>query len=58
MIGRATPVAAQKDAAAELTPDEAEKRQGVWWYLLIAGLMLLAAEMVVANRLSLTERFL
>jgi hypothetical protein len=58
VIGRATPVAAQKDAPAELTPEEAEKRQGVWWYLLIAGLMLLAAEMVVANRLSRTERFL
>jgi hypothetical protein len=58
VIGRATPVTASKDTAAELTPDEAEKRQGVWWYLLIAGLMLLAAEMVVANRLSRTERFL
>jgi hypothetical protein len=58
VIGRATPVAATKDTAVELTPEEAEKRQGVWWYLLIAGLMLLAAEMVVANRLSRTERFL
>ena len=45
------------EAPAELTAEEAERRQGVWWYLLVAGLVLLAAEMVVANRLSQGERF-
>jgi hypothetical protein len=40
------------DAPAELTPLEAERRQGAWWYLLVAGLVMLAAEMAVANRLS------
>jgi hypothetical protein len=30
----------------------------LWWYLLLAGLLLLAAETVIANRLSKTERFL
>ena len=46
------------EAPAELTAEEAERRQGVWWYLLVAGLILLAAEMVVANQLSRSgERF-
>jgi hypothetical protein len=58
VIGRATPVNAQLEAPAELTPEEAERREGLWWYLLVAGLMLLAAEMVVANQLSKRERFL
>ena len=31
---------------------------GLWWYLLLAGLLLLAAETVVSNRLSQGERFL
>jgi len=44
--------------AIQLTPEEAEKRQGLWWYLLIAGLFLLAAEMAVSNVLSRNERFL
>jgi hypothetical protein len=44
-------------APTELTPEEAEKRQNLWWYLLIGGLALLVAELVVANRLSEKERF-
>jgi hypothetical protein len=55
--GRATQVAAATTAAAELTPEEAEKRQNIWWYLLMAGLALLVAELIVANRLSEHERF-
>ena len=43
--------------ASLLTPADAEKRQGFWWYLLMAGMALLVAEMVVANRLSRHERF-
>jgi Mg-chelatase subunit ChlD len=43
--------------ATELTPEEAEKRQNLWWYLLMAGIALLVAELVVANRLSEKERF-
>ena len=42
---------------AQMSPEEAEKRQGLWWYLLIGGLLVLAAEMVVSNVLSRTERF-
>jgi hypothetical protein len=44
-------------APVQLSPEEAEKRQGLWWYLLVAGLMLLAAEMAVSNVLSRNERF-
>jgi hypothetical protein len=43
---------------AELTVEEAERQQGFWWYLLMTGLLLLAAEMAVSNHLSRTERFL
>jgi hypothetical protein len=58
VIGRATPVNAQLEKPAELTPEEAERREGLWWYLLVGGMMLLAAETVVANQLSKKERFL
>jgi hypothetical protein len=55
---KATPSADQQPQTPEaLSPAEAEKRQGLWWYLLLAGLMLLAAEVTVANYLSRNERF-
>jgi hypothetical protein len=37
---------------------EAEKKQSFWWYLLVIGLLLLATETVVSNRLSQHEKFL
>jgi hypothetical protein len=37
---------------------DAEKKQSFWWYLLVVGLSLLAAETVVSNRLSQHEKFL
>ena len=49
--------AAAGQEPAALTPIESERQQGLWWYLLLAGLVLLTAEMVVSNRLSLSERF-
>ena len=55
--GRATQTATAGEAVPEMTPDEAEKRQNIWWYLLMVGLALLVAELVVGNRLSRTERF-
>jgi hypothetical protein len=58
VIGRATQLDPQHQTAAALSPEDAEKRQGLWWYLLAAGLLLLAAETVVANELSKRERFL
>ena len=59
VTGRASQAAPEATVApAELTPEEAERRQAIWWYLLMAGLILLAAEMSVANYLSRSERFL
>jgi hypothetical protein len=42
----------------EISAVDAEKQQGLWWYLLVAGLLLLAAETAIANHLSQKERFL
>lgn len=56
--GRASQAAATAaEAPAEISAEEAEKTQNAWWYLLVAGLLLLAGEMAVANRLSRQERF-
>ncbi|MEJ2237593.1 MAG: BatA domain-containing protein [Gemmatimonadales bacterium] len=40
------------DLAATLTPVEKERRQGLWWYLLVAVLLILVAETAIANRVS------
>jgi hypothetical protein len=39
-------------AAEAATPVELERRQALWWYLLVAVLLLLAGETVLSNRLS------
>jgi hypothetical protein len=56
--GRAGPAATGLDGPTELTIAESERQQGLWWYLLVAGLILLAAETAIANQLSRNERFL
>jgi len=38
--------------AANLTPEDAERRQSLWWYLLAAAFLLLLAETALSNRLS------
>jgi hypothetical protein len=58
VTGRASQTTASRERPAELTPDESERRQSIWWYLLVTGVLLLAAETIVANRLSHHERFL
>ena len=58
VTGHDVQTVAQAAVPAEMTSEEAEKRQGLWWYLLVAGLLLLAAEMAVSNVLSRNERFL
>jgi hypothetical protein len=58
VTGRANDAEAQPQQAAALSREDAERRQGLWWYLLLAGLVLLAAETVISNRLSRRERFL
>ena len=40
------------DLAATLSPSEKERRQGLWWYLLIAVLLVLVAESAISNRVS------
>ncbi len=44
LIGTAVPV--------DVLPEETERRQSVWWFLLFVGFVLLVAESVLANRLS------
>ena len=51
----ALPTAAE---AEQIDIKEAERKQSFWWYLLVTGLLLLAAETVVSNRLSQSEKFL
>ena len=58
LSGHAVVAAVEGAEPERLTPEAAERRQGIWWYLLVAGLLLLTAEMAVANRLSQKERFL
>ena len=58
VTGRAAAAATQTASAADIKVEDVEKQQGLWWYLLLAGLLLLAAEMVFSNRLSRQERFL
>jgi hypothetical protein len=41
---------AESSAAATLSPHDMEQRQGVWWYLLIAAILLFVSETVVSNR--------
>jgi Aerotolerance regulator N-terminal/von Willebrand factor type A domain len=36
----------------ELTPEDLEKKQGVWWFLFLAGAVALVAEALLSNRLS------
>jgi hypothetical protein len=57
VTGRAV-VTSNQTATAEITVEEAERRQALWWYLLVAGVILLASEMAVSNTLSRKERFL
>jgi hypothetical protein len=58
VTGHATPGADQGAAPQEMTREEAERRQSLWWYLLMAGLLLLAVETVISNQLSRKEKFL
>src|SRR5882672_7141038 len=58
VTGRATPASMQASEPQEMTREEAERRQSLWWYLLMAGLLLLAVETVISNQLSRKERFL
>src|SRR6185295_179763 len=58
VTGHASPVDVQPEQTQEMTREEAEKRQSLWWYLLLAGVGLLAVETAIANHLSRKEKFL
>jgi hypothetical protein len=58
VTGHASSTAVEASGSQEMTREETERRQGLWWYLLLVGLLLLATEMVIANRLSRHEKFL
>lgn len=58
VTGHATQASQAATAPEPLSPADAERRQALWWYLLLAGLALLAAETAISNRLSQKEKFL
>lgn len=61
LVAAVTGKASQVETAAAAEPlsaEDSEKRQAIWWYLLFAGMLLLAAETVISNRLSRKEKFL
>ena len=58
VTGHATRSAEQGAAPQEMTREEAERRQSLWWYLMLTGLLLLAIETVISNQLSRKEKFL
>ena len=39
----------------ELRPEDLERRQTLWWWLLVGAVGFLATETVISNRLSRTE---
>jgi hypothetical protein len=46
--GSVNPAAAD---AATVTPEDQERRQNFWWYILMAGIVLLALETLISNRM-------
>lgn len=48
-LGNSSDVASE---TVELRPADLERRQAIWWYLLMGGVGLLAGETVLSNRLS------
>ena len=56
VAGRAAagPTAGAGGGVREFSSEDLERRQGVWWYLLIAAFLVFVAETIVSNRLSRT----
>jgi hypothetical protein len=51
LAGRAAGSGAALSDAAVLTPEDQERRQNFWWYLLVAGICLLGVETAISNRM-------
>jgi hypothetical protein len=41
----------------DVKPEESERKQSIWWFLLLVGFVLLVAESILANRLSQKPAF-
>jgi hypothetical protein len=52
VTGRAAPQISQTPTAEPLPPQDLERRQAIWWYLLVGSGLLLAAETILSNRIS------
>jgi hypothetical protein len=52
LTGRAAPETAKGAAPEQATPQDLERRQAIWWYLLFGGILLLATETILSNRIS------
>ena len=46
------PTGAQGGGGLPMTPEAQEGSQRLWWYLLVAGIVLLGADTLLSNRLS------
>lgn len=51
LAGRAGTNAASASDAPVMTPEDQERRQNFWWYLLMAGIVLLGLETAISNRM-------
>jgi hypothetical protein len=51
LAGRAGTNAASASDAPVMTPEDQERRQNFWWYLLMAGIVLLGIETAISNRM-------
>jgi hypothetical protein len=51
LAGRPGTVNPASADAATLTPEDQERRQNFWWYLLMAGIVLLGVETAISNRM-------
>ena len=53
-VGGTSAEQASANAGVPMTPESQERSQRLWWYLLMAGILLLAADTIISNRLSKT----
>ena len=51
-IGRPGEVEGGEGSGVPLTPEAREKNQRLWWYLLVAGIVLLGLDTVMSNRMA------
>jgi hypothetical protein len=53
-VGAAGGVEGGPGAGVPMTPEAQERNQKLWWYLLVAGILLLGADTLLSNRLAKT----